>query len=1043
MKKLSSFFIENYKLTIVISFFVIIFGVKGIRELHSESYPQVDFAMAIVTTIYDGASAEDIEVKITKPIEDEIRSVSGLKDVVSTSQAGMSTIFIRADLDNIDVDVVMSDLQKAVDRVSDLPADLQDAPKYLEINAGEFPVMQIAVVGSNQNRLRDSVADQLKEEMEDSDKVLEVTMEGFRKREFHLLIDHQKLGYYHIGINEILNKVGMRNQNIPGGNLKGGSTQQLLRIEGKIRTKKELQDILIRSNFSGQKIYLKDVATVVDDKAEIDVITHYDGQEATLMIVKKKEGADTIALVEEVMKSVERFRERHKGELKFVLFQDEAVEVQKKLDVLSSNALSGLVLVMLFLFIFLPGRIGLLASMSLPLAVLVAIGLMPILGMTLNAITILALVIALGMLVDNSVVISENFSRLRRDGLTALDAATRSIAKLWLPITATASTTIAAFLPMLVTKGIMGQFIKSIPLVVTCALIISLGESFFLLPMRLVRWGGHVKIKADEKKSDWFSRFEIKFELFMRKMVVHRYWVSVGFLAIIVTSFFFMFVANKFILFPEEDTMIYKVRFEMPIGTKLEKTQEALGTITKNVKRILGDDIKHVIGRAGTSAADMDGKGSQGNNNGLITIQVTDHAKFNVLHSEILKRLRAYQPDFVESIAYESEVHGPPVGDPVNATFRSNNMKSLQGMIDLVMKDLKKIPGVFDVEVDDVIGDDQIFVEIDYQKADRLGFSVQSVGNIIRAAVAGKVISDVTLDNKDVDILLKLKQKYRKDLNSLKSLQVMDARGNLVPLGSFANFRIETGTPRIKRFDFKRAKTVTANLDEEKITSVAANLKLNKIFEKYMDDYSDVSMVFGGMGETTKESVESLFQALILSLIGIFALLVFVFHSFLRPFIIMTTIPLGLFGFSIAFYIHQRPVSFLALIGIIGLGGIIVNSGIILISFIDQMRDEGKLSLDHVLAKASGLRLRAVLVTSLTTICGLLPTAYGVGGRDAMLIPMTLAMAWGLTSGTILTLVWVPCFYAIIEDFNSWFEKVMNVKITETFKRLRLRKNEF
>jgi multidrug efflux pump subunit AcrB len=222
--------------------------------------------------------------------------------------------------------------------------------------------------------------------------------------------------------------------------------------------------------------------------------------------------------------------------------------------------------------------------------------------------------------------------------------------------------------------------------------------------------------------------------------------------------------------------------------------------------------------------------------------------------------------------------------------------------------------------------------------------------------------------------------------------------------------------------------TLTGNISEDKITSIIANQKLKKIFDEKKGEYPGVSLVFGGAAESTKESMESLGQALVMALIGIFALLVFLFRSYLRPVIIMTTIPLGLLGFSVAFYFHGRPVSFLALIGIIGLSGIIVNSGIVLINFIDQMKDEGKLSLHDILVRASGMRLRAVLVTSLTTISGLIPTAYGIGGNDAMLIPMTLSMAWGLTSGTILTLVWVPAAYAILEDFSSLLKRVFNFR---------------
>ena len=260
----------------------------------------------------------------------------------------------------------------------------------------------------------------------------------------------------------------------------------------------------------------------------------------------------------------------------------------------------------------------------------------------------------------------------------------------------------------------------------------------------------------------------------------------------------------------------------------------------------------------------------------------------------------------------------------------------------------------------------------------------------------------------------------------MQSIQVADRAGNLIPISQIADLKEQPGSPHIKRFDFKRAKTVTANLDDLIITSVEANSQALVYFNEIASEFPDVTMEFGGEAERSNESMESLFQALILSIVGIFALLVLLFKSYIRPLIILTTIPLGLIGVAFAFFFHGRPISFLAVTGVIGLGGIIVNSGIILISFIDQLRSEkpADTPIQDILVDAAALRLRAVIVTSLTTVCGLLPTAYGIGGSDEFIIPMTLALGWGLVSGTILTILWVPSAYAITEDLNSRFNSI-------------------
>jgi multidrug efflux pump subunit AcrB len=1032
MNALIKFFLENHKLTIILSLMMVVFGLMGLGQINAESYPSVNFAMVQIETRYDGATAKDVETKITKPIEDKIREVSGLKDVRSVSKSGMSTIFVRVDMDNEDEEEVLDELQKKVDSVSNLPPDLREDPKYLEINSEEFPAVELAIVGDNTNRARDLMVDLLKEELEDNKKVLNVRPTGFRKRQFNIRLNEQKMVENHIGLEEVLLKVRQRNVDVPGGDIKNEGIKKLIRVEGKVQSAEELSEVVIRSNFSGQQILLKDIAEVIDGEEDPQVYAGYNGQPATFLIVNKKAGSDTLALVSDVNKIIEKFRKQYEGQFKINIYNNEAEKVKNRLEILNSNAISGLVLVIVFLFIFLPGKIGLVASMSLPLAVMATFGFMPIFGMNLDAITILALVIALGMLVDNSVVISENFARLKNEeGMSSMDAAKKSVEQLWLPIASTAFTTIAAFLPMLVTKGIMGQFIKWIPIIVSLALFISLTEGFFLLPMRL-RFAASDNMTAEEAKKaheDWFHKFILKFEDMMSVLIKRRYMVFFGFGAVMMGSFALMGVGNKFILFPAEQTEIYLARLEMPAGTTLEQTQKEINRLAVEVQKTAGDWQKWVTARAGISKAQpTDPKGASGDTHGLLIIYASDEAKYNVDYRTYLEKLRTIKSDVARTLTFEEMVNGPPVGAPINATFRSNNVDNLNAMITEVKTHLASVEGIRDLAVDDIRGENEIKVKIDYAKADRLGLSVDAIGNAIRTALSGTMVSKVILDNKEIDLNVRYLDSSRNNVENLEDVKVMDARGNLVPVKSVATVEVFDGSFEIKRFDFKRSKTLTGTVDENIITSGPANAMLRKKYEELSSKYNDVSLVFGGQEESTKESMQSLGQALIMALLGIFGLLVFLFGSYLRPFIIMTTIPLGLVGFSIAFFLHNRPISFLAMIGVIGLAGIIVNSGIILISFIDQLREEGKLELHEILAKASGMRLRAVLVTSLTTISGLIPTAYGIGGSDAMLVPMTLAMAWGLTSGTILTLVWVPCAYAILEDWIQFISKVPVLK---------------
>jgi multidrug efflux pump subunit AcrB len=1023
MLAVAKFFLDNRKFTIVLTLGLMLYGYMGLKALSSETFPSVNIGVVIVTTVYPGASAEDIESKITRPLEKEIRGVRGLKEVKSVSQPSISRINVVIDIDYYDVDEVVSDLQRAIDRTTDLPPDLDTPPHFFEVKSEEFPVIELAVIGSNENRARDKIADELKEELEDNKAISTITLTGFMKRRFNILLSQEKLQKYHVGINEVISKLKSQNINIPGGDVESKSGQKIVRIEGKRRTVEDLSKLVVRSNFSGERILLKDIATIVDGEEDPETLAMFEGKPATLVTIAKKGGADIITLSDQVKVAIKKFEKKYGEGHQFKIYNDEGLRVKNRVGILSSNGLVGLILVVVFLFIFLPGPVGLMTAVSLPLALMATIGLIQSYGYTLNTITILALVIALGMLVDNAVVISENFVRLKEEGVETEEALITTIRDLWAPISATALTTIAAFAPMLVTKGIIGEFISGIPVVVTLALGFSLLEGYFLLPVRLVLVQNSVKKTVKEKKTDWFDKYVLpKFQVIVTWLVYHRYKSAGIFGGLIFGAIFMMAFANKFILFPADQTEIYIARVELDQAALIETTEEKLEVLTQEMRKTLGDKAAYVVAKAGISEQDFgDPKSRRGDNVGMLFIFMTEDAKNNEITNNVLKEMRKIKLDGVENLSFEAMINGPPIGDPITVTFRSNDEKQVYALTDEIIAFLKEKKGVFDVRIDDVFGPNEIYIDVDPIKSSRLGLSHAAAGSMIRTAIAGEILGDVTLENKDVDYFLRFEAKNRESIENIKNVRVSDMAGNLISVSQIADVVEKKGTPQIKRFDFKRAKTITANIDDSIITSIEANSQIADFFESITAKYPDVTLDYGGEAERTAESMQSLFQALILSIVGIFALLVLLFNSYVRPLVILTTIPLGLVGVSLAFFLHNRPFSFLAMTGVIGLGGIIVNSGIVLISFIDQLRAEKPdRKLEEVLIDAASLRLRAVIVTSLTTVCGLLPTAYGIGGADEFIIPMTMALAWGLVTGTILAILWVPSAYAITEDVNGW-----------------------
>jgi multidrug efflux pump subunit AcrB len=1021
LKTAAEFFLKNLRFTMMCTFFVALAGYMSLSSLNSESFPNVNLGQVVILTYYRGATIEDIESKITKPLEDEIRSVTGIKRVRSISQPGISTIITEVDIDNYDVEEVVADLQRAIDSTSELPTDLEEDPAFIEIKVDEMPIIEVSVVGGESSFERNEVAFNLSEALEDNKKISTISMVGYQDPQFKIQLDLDKLKEQYISISEVTAAIQRTTVTIPAGHVENDTEKYLIKIDGKLKTKEEILKIAVRTSNSGRSILLKDIADVVlEDEKPLEKVS-VDGKPATNLVIAKKASEDIIELATETAKTLEAYKKKYPN-FDFIIYSDEGVRVGNRVGVLYSNALAGLALVIIFLLIFLSGRAGIMTAISLPLAVMATLVYMQVSGMSLNAITIMALIISIGMLVDNAVVISENFVRLTGDGEPPLKAALDSIASLWAPVTATALTTISAFLPMMVTKGIMGEFIIGIPLIVTASLLFSLFESFFFLPARLVLTAKKNVTGAIESTNDWFSDWAHKnFKPFVKKCIQRR-WLTMGALtALIFSSLVFMGVFNKFILFPASQTEIYVGRLTMPEQSPIDKTNNAVVSVTEKIRKTLGDSVKNIVGTSGTSRMDWsDPKGKTATSVAIVKIFMTEEAKNSLVTEDVLKELRTIEDENVLRLEFEAMVNGPPVGDPVTLRIRSSNDGELEAATNEMLKKMSTLEGLVDLRVNEQQAEPEVKLSVDIIKAQSLGLSLAEVGFTFQTAFSGIPVNDVNINNRDVDYFIELKPEDKDSIDAIMNIEVANNFGKKIPVSNFAEIKESDSSAFIERYDYKRAKTITAGVETEKITSVVANAKALEFFNEIKDQYPTVTMVFGGEAENTAESMESLSQAMILAVIGIFALLILVFNSFSTPFIVLSTVPLGLVGVAYAFFLQGLPISFLAMIGVVGLSGIIVNSGIVLISFIEERRESNpEEDLEEILAESSVVRLKAVVITSLTTISGLFPTAYGIGGSDEFIRPMAMSIAWGLVSGTILTLIWVPCAYMILNGSRN------------------------
>lgn len=1029
MNNFISFFVINSKLTITISFICLISGLLGLTSLNREENPPVDFATAVVTTSYPGASPDEVEEQITNKIEEEIRSVEGVRDIRSISKSGLSTIIIRVEMDGYDTDKAMDDIQRSIQRAR-ITANLRNDPVFTRINAKEIAVYEMAIIGPNINRQRDILADDLKNTLENLNGVSKVELSGFNEREFQILLDRQKLSYYQVGVEEVFRAVQRRNLDSPAGYVESGQERFLVRVKGRVRSVEETENIVVRSNFNGQSVLIKDIARVRDGMVEPEIITHLNGEPATILSVKKRATADSIEVVNLLQDSLQKFTENLPKGFQLKVYNNEAERVEFRLDIVTSNAAAGLLLVIVTLLVFLPGWAGIMSSLSMPITIFATLGLMPSLGANFNVITMLAIVIVLGMLVDNSIVITENYARHRRLGLSTTDAAIKASHEFWLPITATALTTIAAFLPMLVTKGVMGEFIKWIPIVVSVTLMVCLIECFILLPARL-KFTILKDVNSESDQQSWFDPYIKKFEKFVRKCLERRYF-SAGMITLaLIGSFILTALGNRFELFPNEDVEYYVTRFEAKTSTPVFDVDKLSNGLEEKIKTA----IESKLGKGAVDAqfkkigssmfAIGDPQAKTANYVGMIFTVIKKDFAVGSNVKEIEEAMRAIDIKPFEIMTHEAIAGGPPVGKPLNVTFRSNSDEELIGLVNTIKKTLSEQDGVFNVEDDIVVTGVEYEVDLDYKAMARLGLSTDSVGSVLRTALQGEIASELQVGSDNFYLLVRYDEKDRTSIEALSNTTVMDPRGNHIPIKNFAKIRESNGPTDRKHFNYLRSVTVTSDVDPTKISSQKVNTLVRDIFTKLSPDYPRVSLVFGGEEESTKESMDSLFSAMAIAVMCIFSILLFLYKGFLRPIIVFSTFFLGFIGVNVSFFLHDKPLSFMALIGIIGLAGVVINSAIVLVSFLDSTVDSSKdvsTFLDQV-AEGTSSRLRAISVTTLTTVLGLMPTAYGLGGGDALLIPMTLALSWGLVSGTLITMIWVPCIYAIMNDVFKKFLK--------------------
>jgi len=1023
---LTKFLIRNKFTFNLLAVFIILAGLVALFRIPRDVWPPVNFDIVSIRTPYAGATAEQIEKLITYPLEKELKEVDDIKEMNSISAEGYSLLLLVLEPDAKNKDRIVNEIQRAVDRVEDFPDDLKDKPVVRELKSDHEPIMEIALSGPTDQLVLQDWAKKLEDKLLDIPEVTSVLKRGYYEKQFHVLVDPEKVLAAHVSLVEVARALEKQNINRPGGSLYDAHGEWLVRTTGEFKNAEEIKKVVIRSNDQGHHLTVGDVAAV--NFAHEKPVIYYPA--VILQPVKKKE-TDIFVLKEKIQKTLDEMKEMGPSELHFSLINDFSYYVERRLNVLRWNGIIGFILVMIPLFLFFSPRMALGTLIGMPTAFLATIAVMQYFGITINLLSMFGLIMVIGMLVDEDIVIAENIHRLLKEGKSYWEATVYGTQEVTKAVIATVLTTITAFLPLLMMTGIMGKFVRQIPIVVIITLIASLIEALIILPVHIYTFNQNKKSLASDHFHDkYFGPHVIdRFGQWIRFLVAHRYKTLLGTFVFTSLVGILWFFKIHFVLFPSGGIEQFFVRAKMPTGTSLEIMADKMKEVEALVATLPKDELDHMLTEVGISQNDPNDPFTKRSSNvAQIAVFLTPESKRDREAREIIESLRVSVNKIkgFEELSFDDVNPGPPVGKPVAVRLKGENWEELEAYAEKVKTVLRDLPGISDVVDDFDPGKNEKRLTVNRDKVAQSGLTLDEVATSVRLSFDGLIATTIKEGDEDIDVLVRYPEAMEHDPKTLEKIFIPNKMDNLVPLMNVMKVEEARGVEVIRHFDRRRTLTVSAELDQKLSSSSKITKTLQKKMKNDIKNNHDVTVHFGGEYEETGESLKSFYQAFGLALLLTFIILAATVTDPIAPFIILATIIFGLVGVGLGFLIQGEPLSFLALLGLVGMSGIVVDVGLLIVDFIHKKRDEG-LNPYEAIIEGTKSRLRPIVLTNLTTLLGIIPASIGLGGRDPFIQPMAMALNWGIGFGSLASLFFMPVAMAIAQDFRERRKKKLLV----------------
>jgi len=1047
----------------------------GGTKLRLDLFPDISTNFISVIVLDPTTSAaEEIERTITIPIEEELTNVRGIEKIRSTSEDNFSTIFIQIEASITDINPVLNEVRQAVDKAKPkLPSSIE--PPIIDSFDIPLPLITFTAFfdpGFDVMTIRPAL-ERLKRELKIIPGVSDVLVDGMDRREVWIEVDPFRLQSLGVSFEQVAAAVGRKNLNLVGGRLDTEGGQRMVRLIGEIEQAEELGALPIKE-VDGRLVLLRDVATFKDRSEEARTYGRANLRPAVTFTIVKKQGADAI---ETVTRAREVFAEAATllpEEVQTQVLSDTTRFIRVRINTVVQNGLQALLLVTILLMLLLNWRMALVVAVGIPVSFAGTFLVLYLGGYSINLLSLFAMIMALGMVVDDAIVISENSFRYIQEGLAPAQAAVRGAQEVMWPVVGSVSTTVAAFLPLIWGEGIIGKFLVIVPVVVISTLAFSILQAFLILPSHIadfVRPTPLAKEIEATKPRGIFRRCTRIFALtyaemresvdnFLQRVIevyIHllvlslrwRYLCISGFLAILLG----LAVAVEkglipFKLFSTDFADILIIKVELPSDYSLEQTQEVLTRLeTRIVEEIPPDDINALISRIGARLDASDQFLEYGTNLAMITVDLDEEnpqaRKPSVIERDLRQLLTEF-PEFITATARKNE-GGPPVGKAVNVEIQGPDFGELQILAEKIGAHLETLRGTVNIGNDFPAGKTEFRVRVDEARAARAGLDVTSIGLALQAGFRGLEAARMRWGNEEVILRVKVAESFRNDPDLLLSYRMINRHGQPVDLSSVADLDRTSSLSRIKRLNSERVLTVSADVDERVTNSRDVNQALEEWLPSLMESHPGYRVQLTGENEDTRESLEAMLFAAIVALMLIYALLAVITNSFLQPLVIMSVIPFGIVGVLLGTIVMGQPMGLMAVMGTVALAGIVVNNSVVFVDFInrsrhresgddtDNLRHQPLLLTSMVrwrsIIRAGKIRFRPVFLTTATTVAGLSNLAFTTSGQEQFLAPMAQAIIFGLTFASLLTMILIPSLYSVLDDLHNALTRIPVVGI--------------